>query len=246
MDFWDAFPEIKILGIHRTRETRRLPALIEKNNIKVGFLAYTYGTNYIPIPADKPYLVSLINRRIMEEEINALRPLCDFLVVSMHWGEEYFHNYSREQENLAAFLAEHKVDMVIGHHPHVIQPAEYIMRPDGRYMLCFYSLGNLISAMNRPPTILGAMAYVKIKKIPSAEGEEADSFMFMDAGAIPLVTHFENNFIGFKIYPLYTYTVELAARHRINRERNELTMKYLSDLSARIFGGKEILRNPFD
>jgi poly-gamma-glutamate synthesis protein (capsule biosynthesis protein) len=241
MDFWDTFPEVRVLGIHRSGEARARPVIIEKNNIKLGFLSYTYGTNGLPVPRDKPYLVSLINRNIMEAEINAIRPLCDVLVVSMHWGEEYIHDPGREQKNLAVFLAERGVDLVIGHHPHVIQPVEYIPRPDGKQMLCFYSLGNLLSAQTGLSSMLGAMAYVKIKR---TYGNES-AVIFADAGAIPLVTHYERNFTGFKTYPLYAYSEELAGRHRIKQAENRYSLEYLSNLSARIFGSREIRNNPF-
>jgi len=89
LDFWNTHPEVKVLGIHRSTETRNQQIIIEKNNIKVGFLAYTYGTNDIPVPRGKSYLVSLIDTAVMIKEIDALRPNCDFLVVSMHWGNEY-------------------------------------------------------------------------------------------------------------------------------------------------------------
>ena len=239
MDFWDTIPEITVLGIHRSEEQRALPRLIEKNNITLGFLSYTYGTNGIPVPKDKPYLVSLINTEIMKKEIEAVRPLCDFLVVSMHWGEEYQHNYNKTQENLAAFLAEHGVDLVIGHHPHFVQPVEYIQRPDGKFMLCFYSLGNFLSAQTQTGTLLGAMAYVKLK---SENGTEIE---ITEAGAIPVVTHYERDFQGMKVYPLYEYSEELTEKHRINRDKKELTMDYLNNLSSIIFGDKEIKQNPF-
>ena len=243
LDFWDTIPEVTILGVHRSQEQRSLPKLIIKNNITLGFLSFTYGTNGLPVPKDKPYLVSLINTEIMAEEIDALRPLCDFLVVSMHWGEEYQHTYNKSQENLASFLAEHQVDLVIGHHPHVIQPVEYIPRPDGGVMLCFYSLGNLISAQTQNPTMLGALAYVKIRKEP--DGETTGGIEFMDAGAIPVVTHYEGNFTGFKVYPLHAYTEELAEKHRQNRTSKQLTLDYLTGLAARVLGDKEISYNPF-
>ena len=238
MDFWDTIPEARILGIHRSEEERALPFLIKKNNITLGFLSYTYGTNGIPVPKDKPYLVSLINTEIMKKEIAALRPLCDFLVVSMHWGEEYSHNYNKTQRDLAAFLAEQLVDLVIGHHPHVIQPIEYIERPDGKFMLCFYSLGNFLSAQARTATLLGAMAYVKIKG--AGGGAEIE-----EAGAIPLVTHYEKDYKGMKVYPLYEYSGELADKHRRNQAEKVLTMEYLSETSSKIFGDKEIKQNPF-
>lgn len=237
MDFWDTFPEVQILGIHRSEEQRKLPVLIRKNNITMGFLSYTYGTNAIPLPKDKPYLVSIINTEIMKKEIEAIRPLCDFLIVSMHWGEEYRYDHNKTQETLAAFLAENKVDLVIGHHPHVIQPIEYIKRPDGASMLCFYSLGNFFAAQIRTVTLLGAMAYIKIKSGGNVE--------IVEAGAIPLVTHYEKDLKGMKVYPLHEYSEELAEKHRKNQVYKAFTLDSLSEISSTILGDKEIKRNPF-
>ena len=246
MDFWDTIPRVTVLGIHRSEEQRSLPKLVTKNNITVGFLSYTYGTNNIPVPDGKAHLVSVIDTEIMAEEIDALRPLCDFLVVSMHWGEEYQSSLCENQETLAAFLAEHLVDLVIGHHPHVIQPIEYIPRPDNRFMLCFYSLGNLISAQNQNPTLLGALAYVRIKKRLVSDSKEGDGIVFADAGVIPLVTHYEKEYTGFKVYPLYAYTGELLEKHWKNQAKKELTMEYLNGLAAKSLGEKEIRFNTFE
>lgn len=242
LDLWDTMPGVTVLGINRSQEQRDLPVLIEKNNITLGFLSYTYGTNGIPVPKDKPYLVSLANTEIMAKEIDALRPLCDFLVVSMHWGEEYQHDYSKSQEMLAAFLAEHLVDLVIGHHPHVIQKIEYLKRPDGKDMLCFYSLGNLLSAQTRTPALLGAMAFIKIKQ---KIWQNKTTITIEEAGCIPLVTHYEKKFTNFKVYPLYAYTGELILKHWKNQQNIDLPMDYLKNTAARIFGDKEISVNPF-
>jgi len=238
LDFWDDYPDVTVLGIHRSEEKRKLPVLLRKNNITVGFLSYTYGTNGIPVPADKPYLISLINTAIMAKEIDAIRPLCDFLVVSMHWGDEYQHDYNKTQKNLAVLLAEHGVDLVIGHHPHVIQKIESIPRPDGNNMLCFYSLGNLISAMTQSESmLLGAMAFIRLKKT-ALEG----TVSIEEYGAIPTVTHYDKSYSGFKVYPLYAYTEDLVKKHW----KSSLTMDYLKSLSSKIFGDMEILRDPFN
>ena len=248
LDFWDTIPGVTVLGIHRSEKERERPALIRKNNITVGFLSYTYGTNGITVPKDKQYLVSVIDTEIMEKEIDALRPLCDFLVVSMHWGEEYRPDINKEQEKLAAFLAEHLVDLVIGHHPHVLQPIKYLSRPDGKFMLCYYSLGNLVSAQSQNPALLGAMAYLRIKKIQGESGA-SDSVFIVDSGAIPLVTHYEKNYTNFLVYPLYGYTEELLEKHRKNQDKPAnaaaLTLEYLHNLSAEILGSEKIRREPF-
>jgi len=245
LDFWDTIPQAMILGIHRSEEERSIPRILKKNNITIGFLSYTYGTNGISIPKDKTYLVSLIDTETMAEEIDALRPLCDFLIVSMHWGDEYQTRPNKKQEDLAAFLAEHQVDLVIGHHPHVIQKMEYILRPDGRFMLCYYSLGNSLSAQTQVPALLGAMAYLKIKKTlpqdrtntsnPPANEDEGDIVIIM-AGAIPIVTHYEKNFSGFMVYPLDRYTKELSEKHRKNQEKTEFTPQKLEHMAKDILG----------
>ncbi|GHV84269.1 hypothetical protein AGMMS50212_16090 [Spirochaetia bacterium] len=82
----------------------------------------------------------------------------------MHWGNEYEHNPTKRQEELALFLAEHKVDLVIGHHPHVVQPVRLIERKDGGSTLVYFSLGNFISAQKQNYTLLGGMALVRIVK----------------------------------------------------------------------------------
>jgi poly-gamma-glutamate synthesis protein (capsule biosynthesis protein) len=238
MDFWDSLPEAIYLGVHPSEEQRKKPVIIEKNNITTGFLAYTYGTNGIPVPRDKPWLVSLIDTEIMAEEIDALRPRCDFLVVSMHWGSEYRHDYSEEQKNLALFLAEHQVDLVIGHHPHVIQPLASLPRPGGKTMLCFYSLGNLISAQTRSPTLLGGIMYVRLKK-------DAAGITVEEARVVPTVTHYEENFTGFKVYPLYNYTEELAEKHRQKQSDKTLGLDYFTALARQVLGQGIIDYNPF-
>ncbi|MDR3193272.1 MAG: CapA family protein [Treponema sp.] len=235
---WDGIPGATYLGIHRSREERdNRKIVIEKNGIRIGFLAYTYGTNGLLLPRDKPYLVSLIDRKTMSAEIGALRPLCDFLVVSMHWGEEYTLDPSAEQTALAEFLAKEEVDLVIGHHPHTLQPQAYIPRPGGKQMLCFYSLGNFMSGQIRTETLFGGLMYVKLSK-------KDGNTTIADTGIIPVITHYEQGFTGFRVYPLYQYTGELIKKHRSYHEKTGLNLNAinsaLNKLNAKLF-----MDNPF-
>jgi poly-gamma-glutamate synthesis protein (capsule biosynthesis protein) len=215
--------------------------IISKINFTVGFLSYTYGTNGIPLPRGKLWLVSLIDRGKIAADIKALRPLCDYLVVSMHWGDEYKLNYNREQEALAAFLAEQQVDLVIGHHPHVIEPLVIMKRSDGGSMPVFYSLGNFLSAHLTPikDTLLGGVMYLKLKKT-------GETISVEEIGLIPVITHFDANLSGFSIYPLQEYSEDLAARHW-NRRRGDgnVTYNYYVKLANEIVGSSLILENPF-
>jgi poly-gamma-glutamate synthesis protein (capsule biosynthesis protein) len=240
MDFWDALPGVQYLGVYRSQEERDTKkVIIEKNNITVGFLAYTYGTNGIPVPRDKPYLVSLIDEKIMEKEITALRPLCDILVVSMHWGEEYRHQPTGEQERLARFLAGLEVDLIIGHHPHVLEPSVYLDRPGGGKTLCFYSLGNFLSGQQSSQTQLGGLAWVRIKK--SSGGVSIDK-----AGIVPLVNHYEAGPAGFRVYPLYKYRESLAEKHLLRLRGRELSVPWLTGMAAQIMGDGILSENPFE
>jgi poly-gamma-glutamate synthesis protein (capsule biosynthesis protein) len=206
IDYWEKRPDIAYLGIHKSEEARSQPKIIEKNGIRLGFLAYTYGTNGLPVPRTAPYLVSLIDTDVMVQEIDALRPLCDYLIVSMHWGNEYDHSPTARQEALAAFLAEHSVDLVLGHHPHVLQEMRQVKRPDGGEMLVYFSLGNFVSAQNRLATLLGGMAKVRLVKEDGRVRWEA-------ASLLPLVTHYERGYTGFRVYRFEDYADDLAARH---------------------------------
>ncbi|MDR2343881.1 MAG: CapA family protein [Spirochaetaceae bacterium] len=247
IDFWDKQEGVLMLGLNRSEEHRRDVAknIIEKNNIKVGFLAYTYGTNGIPLPKDKPFLVSLTDTEIMAKEIDALRPLCDFLVVSMHWGNEYEDTPSSRQQELAAFLAARSVDLVIGHHPHVLQPLRAIPReaaapdpvaPDkepwrrAAPMVCFFSLGNFLSAQNEPPRLLGGMMRVSVKK----EALPPHRVTIEEAALLPLVTHYETGYKGFRVYPLGGYTEEIAARHLLRQQKKYADTGYFHTLFKKI------------
>jgi poly-gamma-glutamate synthesis protein (capsule biosynthesis protein) len=240
MDYWDSIPQVQYLGIHRSQESRNSKkVIIEKNGIKVGFLAYTYGTNGLALPKDKPYLVSLINEASMETEIKALRPLCDFLVVSMHWGQEYQHTISKEQERLGLFLAGLDVDLIIGHHPHVVQRYSYLEQPDGGKTLCFYSLGNFLSAQETSPTQLGVLAYVRIKKL--------DTFLSIEEGGIiPTVNHYEQDYSGFRVYPLSRYDEDLAKKHLLRLRGKDISIPWFTALIESVFPqGNVLLKNPF-
>jgi poly-gamma-glutamate synthesis protein (capsule biosynthesis protein) len=240
LDFWDAYPEIACLGIHRSAEMQDRQVIIEKNNMKVGFLSYAYGTNGLPLPKDKPYLVSLINTARMAKEIDAIRPNCDVLVVSMHWGAEYRQSRNTQQEQLARFLADHNVDIIIGHHPHVLEDACYIDRKDGGRTFCAYSLGNFISAQQSNPslTLLGGLLYLKIKRFEGIVSIE-------EAGILPIVTHFEPGYTNFKVYPLYAYTDELAIKHMRSIQGWQASVSHFNRVAKKALGDFALEKNPF-
>ena len=235
LDLWDTIEGITVIGARKSGESMRI---INANNITLGFLSYTYGLNGLSLPRDNPNLVSLISRSTMTREIEALRPLCDFLVVSMHWGEEYMLiEPSAGQISLAQFLAQLNVDLIIGHHPHVLQRFEKLQRADGKETLCFYSLGNFVSHQREKERILGGVIALTFVK-------EDDRLYISDSGLIPVVCHFENGYINTAVYPFYKYSQELLRKHVIINFDRELSYSNFNYILNRL-DTKIIMRNPF-
>lgn len=158
------------VGSFLSDQDRLTLRIIDKNGIKVAFLAYSYGTNGIPVPAGKGYLVNLINRDRMAEEIARAKKAADVVVMSIHWGNEYQRIPTAEQKDLAHFLANQGVDIIFGSHPHVLQPMEWIKRADGRKTFVIYSLGNFISGQIHDYKDIGGMAELEVTKHVSEKG----------------------------------------------------------------------------
>lgn len=142
----------------------KIPLIKNINGIKVGFLNYTYGTNGIS-PRDGVE-VSMIDRKKISDEIAKTREAgAECLVVAVHWGVEYVLLPGQPQKDLAKFLVDRGVDLIIGGHPHVIQPMEVIHNDkEDKDVLLVYSLGNFISNMNTADTRGGALVKVRIER----------------------------------------------------------------------------------
>ena len=120
------------------------PLIIEKNNFRLALLNYTYGTNGIAVV--KPNVVNYIDTVRMVADLAAARELQpDYIITCIHWGEEYKNRENETQRQLAAFLARNGCNLVVGSHPHVVQPFAKIPVCDGDSVPVAYSLGNFIS-----------------------------------------------------------------------------------------------------
>lgn len=139
-----------------------LPLIVDINNIKVAFLNYTYGTNGITIQGN--VVVDYIDRTHIADDIAKARMRgAEIITVCIHWGEEYKLQPNASQRSLADFLVSQGVDLIIGGHPHVIQPME--VRHSDRFnkdVLVVYSLGNFISNMKTRDTRGGAIVRVRL------------------------------------------------------------------------------------
>ena len=135
-------------GVFRSEHSREVqyPLLIEKNDILLAILNYTYGTN--GIQADTPNIVNYIDTLLIRQDIEKVKSVGpDFILACIHWGREYERTEHISQQDLAKFFFRLGVDAIIGSHPHVIQPVRlyYPAHDSSQYKLVVYSLGNLVS-----------------------------------------------------------------------------------------------------
>ncbi len=142
--------------------------------INIAFINYTYGTNGIPVPSDKNFCVNLIDKDLIKKDIESAKSQnADIIVACMHWGTEYRTSANPEQEELADFLFQNGVDIILGNHPHVLEPMEKrtVTLEDGTQKDGFviYALGNFICDQNAENTRNSIILNLKITK--SAEGK---------------------------------------------------------------------------
>ncbi|MCF6093091.1 CapA family protein [Microaerobacter geothermalis] len=131
--------EIKHTGTFRSVEESRKPLIIKVNGIKIGILAYTYGTNYLPVP--QSWMVNRIHDKKMKAEISYLKSRVDLVIIALHFGREFRHSPGYGQRTLVDNLLDWGADIILGSHPHVLQP----MYVKDNKKLVIYSLGNFIS-----------------------------------------------------------------------------------------------------
>lgn len=153
-------------GVYRDsiERDKRYPHIIKKNNMRIALLNYTYGTNGIPVPS--PIIVNMIEKETMKRDIEKARNMHpDAIVVCIHWGNEFTHTPSEEQESLTKWLLAQGVDHIIGNHPHVLQPIEIHcdnLTPARHAVV--YSLSNLISGMYARGRDGGALVTLNMHK----------------------------------------------------------------------------------
>lgn len=156
------------LGTYESEEEREQILIKEVNGINIAFLSYTYGTNGIPIPKDKQYVVNLIDEALILEDLAKAKLQADAVVVYLHFGEEYQRTPSKAQRKLAHLVLRSGANIIVASHPHVIQPGEWmeVEEPDGEIIKKYtaYSMGNFISAQRFPHTEEGLMVKFTLEK----------------------------------------------------------------------------------
>ncbi len=237
--FWEKHPDVLMLGIHAEETYGEIP-LLDIGDVTFAILNYAYAPNaqvinrslqgHLDMLCDYDRETGTINFTALNpqviEDIHAARELADVVIVCPHWGTEYQPEPSKYQRKFAAEIAEAGADLIIGTHPHVPQPVEWLDTEDGRRVLCYYSLGNYVSTQDRKECLLGGMAWVTFHVT-----EDGVYIAEEPTGMLPIVCHYTSPPTRLKrVYLLEEYTEELAVRHGITHHSNGTVSLHLSDL----------------
>lgn len=232
--FWEEnYPHIAYLGISDTKEKSEEIYVTEIEGIRFAILNYTYGTNGIPLPSDMPYCVNILNRDRIIKDVAKAKEIADFVIACPHWGTEYILTADKNQKYWTDVFFNAGVDLVIGTHPHVVEPVELIEK-DGHSMLVYYSIGNYINSTAQTGKgianrMLGVLADVTVSKTE-------DDFLITDYGIIPIVSHVKSGEGQCTVYKLEEYTQELASQNEIIYSDSSFSLAYLQDLCEKVFG----------
>ena len=233
--YWrDNYPQIRTVGIYDSTEESSEICIYEKDGYKIAVLNYTYGTNGIPLPKDMPYAVSLLQEDRVRDDLARAEKEADFTIVCPHWGTEYNLGVSAMQEKWAKIFADNGADLIIGTHPHVIEPLDTVKTDDGRSVPVYYSLGNYVNWTSGQGTgvanrMVGAMAVVTLVK------DAAGNVTVDDYGVKPLVCHVESETDGATVYFLDDYTQAQSLLNEIRYRDGNFSYKYCVDLCYSIY-----------
>lgn len=223
VDFWKQYEHIMVLGINETARQQESVPVWEKDGLRIAMLNFTYGLNGYRLPSDMPYLVNIIDRGEMNEALlKKAEENADITLVFLHFGTEYTHMPTESQKKDVEFLCQNGADVIIGGHPHVIQPVTEHISENGNRAIVFYSLGNFLSNQSGAEKVLGGMADITV----SMENGK----VFVERYEMhPTVTHVSGG--KYTAYMLSDYTDELAAKHS---RCSALTVGKLQDLFNRV------------
>ena len=162
VNYWKSKKNVVFSGQWTSWEERNANPVYSVNGINYAFFSYTTWTNGLETPVGKEYLNNVYSNEKAYLDINAVKDRADVIIVAMHWGEEYNLDITEEQREIANYLSSLGVNIIIGTHPHVVEPVEYINNGD---TLVIYSLGNFISGQIGLDRLTGLMMEVTIKKM---------------------------------------------------------------------------------
>lgn len=231
LGFWrSSHPGVVVAGMADSQEAYDAVPMIERANHRIAVLNYTYGMNGIPLP--EPWAAHMLDEDAIARDADAAREAgAEAIVACPHWGVEYAAAPSDDQRHWAKVLADAGADVIVGGHPHVIQPFETIEDASGRVVPVFWSMGNFTSTQPRKDTMVGGMATATLVF-------DGDACEVRACRLAPLVTHRADG-TAFTTYRLSDYTEELASANQIRTVGGceDFTRRWCVDFCSERLGG---------
>ncbi|MCF0245592.1 MAG: CapA family protein [Ileibacterium sp.] len=236
----DNMPDVAYTGSNLSQEASSTPKVVDVNGVKVGLESFTYGLNGYVLPEGQEWLVNQfttadggINYDLIKQKLDALKAVSDVQIVTMHWGEEYQNTPNELQQEAARYLNEQGVEVIIGTHPHVIQPAEFISGPE-QETLVYYSLGNFLSSQDEFARMIGGMADFDLNYDFNTKKTTFSNVKF-----IPTITYISPDIRRYKTSTIHEYNNDWAADHY-------LQVAYGQDMSKEAVQNyvREVMQDP--
>ena len=230
------YPDLGFVGINRSQEEQDTKIYTYvANGITVAILNYTYGHNGMTLPEDKKYLVNEMDEDKIRSDIRKAEEIADFTIVCPHWGQEFKISVNEKQKEWTNLFLEEGVDLVLGTHPHVIEPIETLTHENGNKMLVYYSLGNFVNGTDSTGKgvsnrMVGCMADVTI-----ARNLETGKVEIVKDTAYPVVCHIADG-TEYTVYFLDDYTEELAKKNKICSQDSEFSKELCEWILLQVWG----------
>jgi poly-gamma-glutamate capsule biosynthesis protein CapA/YwtB (metallophosphatase superfamily) len=223
-------------GTFTSQEDRDLIRIINIKGINIAFLAYSYGTNGIPVPKEKPYLVNLINFDLIKSDIEKARKLgADVILVHYHFGEEYKREPVFFQREVVLKTITYGADIIVGGHTHVLQPVQFFDTKWGRVDsgLVAFSLGNFISNQRWRYSDAGVILNIEITKNFRNTATYISNVSFIPTWVFKGHTNSRREFVILPLLPGYKSSVDkylsgedLRSMKQAFKDTNEILKKY--------------------
>ncbi len=154
------------VGSYESAKDQETPRIIDKNGIKLGFLTYSYGTNGMPIEPGEEYIISLVDVEKMVADVTSLKEQVDAVVVTLQLGQEYDTLPDDNQRYVFQALSDAGVKLILGGHPHVLQPMDWY---NGKETFAIYSQASFLSGQRELDNKQGGITEVTFKREKNGE-----------------------------------------------------------------------------
>lgn len=231
---WEKFDHnVLFTGIYNSKKEANRIHTISKNGVKISVLSYAYGTN--DMVSNYPYTVKTFDEATIKQDIRKAKQQSDVVMVSAHWGNENHHTPNKTQKKYAQLFANEGVDVVIGTHPHVIQPIKWMKsKRDNHQTLVAYSLGNFLNGQDTGDEHNQLLGRLNFDIVKAPKGAHIENVKWTS-----MVNHYQqwdptnkDTRHDFEVYNLDDYNEKLAQQHGLrNDKRSQWDIKHLQDIT---------------